>query len=192
MIPPERFLVQSRNYDGWLAARLTGVSATAVAEGATPAGFRNLIASRGQQVEVNDFMIFGSESEAEIMRFAHREFGTLPNDWLIAGEDRHHIGTPDGLAPDHMRIAEAKTGGTIPKSPPRKHRDQCQWNMHVTGAAECVYLFQHRQPTDDGWFFLALLEPLVWVIERDDDRIGELVIVADRILEATSGELQPR
>lgn len=185
MIDASRFIVQSRYRDDWLAARENGVTATMVAEAATPSGFQQLVQSWDEPAfEGNGFTDFGSWAERFIIDHAHHEYGILPNDWLIAGDDPHHLGTPDGLSLDHTLIAEAKTGGTLPKSVSRKHRDQCLWNLYVTGAERCLYLFQPRAVAYDGSFFLALIEPITFWVDRDDERIRDLQLVAERVMEA--------
>ena len=183
-------MVQSRWYEDWLAERQLGVTATAVAEAATPSGFESLVRSWSEPpFQGNGFTDFGSWAERYVMQAARCE-GILPNDWLIRGEVPWHLGTPDGLSPDHTLIGEAKTGRVMPKSPPRKHRDQCQWNMWVTGAERCLYLFQQRAVASDGSFYLVGLEPAAWWIDRDEKRIRELVEVADRVMEAKRGAVQ--
>lgn len=188
MIPASRFIVQSRDRDGWLEARSRGVTATAVAEAATPSGFQSLVASWSEPpFEGNAYTDFGTWAEPYLMRYAHDEHGILPNDWLIAGDVDWHLGTPDGLSPDHLLIGEAKTGGTVPASVPRKHRDQILWNLHITGAERCLYLFQPRAVADDGSFYLGLIEPVTFWVDRDDARIAELVSVAERVMEVRGG-----
>jgi hypothetical protein len=135
-------------------------------------------------IEDNPYMAFGRESEAEIMRYAHHEHGVLPSDWLLAAEhNRRHIATPDGLSPDHTLIAEAKTTGVDwGNKIPIKYRRQVQWQIYVTGAKRCLFLWQLRLADDHGWFFMPWLEPKhVWV-ERDPKMISELVSVADQLL----------
>ena len=189
MIPADRFIIRQTEYLGWLEARRHGVSATAVAEAATPSGFRNVVDNWGQSVEVNDYMTFGSESEAELMRHAHREHGILPSDWLIAGENPRHLATPDGLAVDHSEIAECKTTGKDWATTPIKYRRQVQWQLAITGAARCLFVWNLRVPDDNGWFYLGWIEPKTLWIERDPDMIADLTVTADRLLEATSGLL---
>lgn len=184
MIDASRFLVRSTERDRWLAAREGGVSATTVAEAATPAGFDSVVEQRRNPVDVvpNEYMMFGTESEPVLMEFAHREHGIIPSDWLIAGEHPRHLATPDGLSVDHSLIAECKTAGTIPKSIPRKHRDQMLWQMFCTGAERGLYVVNSRVPDGRGWFYLGLIEPVTFWLDRDDKRIAELVTVADRLL----------
>lgn len=195
MIPADRFVIQARYKEDWLAARLEGVTATAVAECATPSGFASHVAGWDEApFEGNDYTEFGNWAERHLLEHAHREFGILPSDWLIRGEVQWHMGTPDGLSVDHTLIAEAKTGGAIPKSVSRQHRDQCHWNMHVTGAARCLYLFQPRAVASDGSFYLGLIEPITFWVDRDESRIRELVEVARQVMEAKEahrGQLQP-
>lgn len=185
MIDASRFIARSTDRDAWLTARRNGVSATEVAAAATPSGFEFAIQRRKEYVETvpNDVMIFGTESESEIMRFAHQEHGVLPSDWLIAGEvERRHMATPDGLSPDHSLIAECKTTGKDWETIPIAYRRQVQWQLYVTGAERCLFLWQLRVPDDHGWFYMPWLEPKhVW-IERDPKMITELVGVADRLL----------
>jgi len=195
MIPASRFLVRSTDREAWLEARTRGVTATAVAESATPSGFAQHVQSWDEPpFEGNGYTDFGTWAEPYLMRYAHDEHGILPSDWLIAGEVGWHLGTPDGLSPDHTLIGEAKTGRTVPASVPRKHRDQILWNLHITGAERCLYLFQPRAVADDGSYYLGLIEPITFWVERDEDRIADLVQVAHRVMEAKEahrGELQP-
>lgn len=129
-------------------------------------------------------MVFGVEAEPVIMRYAHQEHGILPSDWLLAAEvNRLHIATPDGLSPDHALIAEVKTTGTDwGDRIPIKYRRQVQWQLHVSDAERCLFLWQLRVPDDAGWFYLGWLEPKHKWIERDPKMIEELVGVADRLL----------
>ena len=194
MIRASRFIIQARYHDEWLEARKEGVTATAVARAATPSGFAAEVASWSEPpFEGNEYTDFGAWAERHVMEHAHREYGILPSDWLIRGEVEWHMGTPDGLSLDHSLIAEAKTGGTLPVSVKREHRDQCMWNMHVTGAERCLYLFQPRAVAHDGSYYLGLIEPITFWVDRDESRIRELVQVAHRLLEAKEthrGELQ--
>lgn len=185
MIAADRFIVRSSEREAWLDARRPAVTATEVALAATPSGFAEAAEARRHptEIEANDFMKFGSESEAEIMKTAHREHGILPNDWLIQDIwERHFMSTPDGLSLDHREIAECKTGAKIPKSIPRHHRDQMFWQMSTTGAERGLYLFNQRVPDGRGWFFLGLIEPITFWLDRDDARISELIKVGYQLL----------
>lgn len=192
MIRADRFLERSTNREAWLAARRGGVTATAVAHAATPAGFAEEVENRRNpaDIEVNEYMAFGNESEPEIMRTAHREYGILPSDWLIAADGNPlHMATPDGLSLDHTEIAECKTTGdgwdgaeTNQKKLPIKYRRQVQWQLFVTGASRCLFLWQLRVP-DGDWFRFQWWEPRTAWIYPDENMISDLVQVADNLLE---------
>jgi len=192
MIDASRFLVRSSD-PRWHELRRQGVSATTVAHAATESGFRQVLEERAhpQPVADNDYMAFGRWAEPIIMETAHREYGILPSDWTIrAADNPAHVATPDGLNLEHTLIAECKTGGTVPKSIPRVHRDQMFWQMYCTDTERGLYLFNQRAVDDAGDYYLGLFEPLTFWLDRDDDRIRELKSVADKLLEAESGELQ--
>ena len=190
MIPPERFIETSENHEAWLAARAGGVTATEVARAATPAGLRDALEERRnpQPLEVNEYMQFGSDNEDWIARVLKRDFGLMPNRWLIAADGiPQHMATPDALSLDHTRIGEIKTGGkyTTDKhgelKPPIAHMRQMQFQMHCTGADLCVYAFMLRAEVG-GVFVPAWMEPLTTVVPRDDVMIAALVKVADQLL----------
>lgn len=183
MIPAERFLVQSEYRDEWLAARSTRVTATEVAEAATPAGFKTAVAKRvvGAQVEVNPMMQFGTDSEHELAMWGKEQFGVLPNSWLIEGENPAHAATPDGLTLDHVGISECKTTGTDwGLKPPLKYLRQMWWQLHVTGAQWCELIWNLRVTVNEvyqlGWF-----EPKHLRVYRDEEEIGKLIQVATRL-----------
>ena len=184
MIDANRFIARSTDVKKWQGARVKAVSATSVARAATPAGFIQEVEYRANPVPIddNEYMRFGRESEGELMRFAHDEHGVLPNDWLIAGMNKYHVATPDGLSVDHAVIAEAKTTGKDWGNPPIAYRRQVQWQLHVTGAERCLFLWNLRVPDDYGGFYLGWLDPKFLWIERDEKMISELVGVADRLL----------
>lgn len=192
LISADRFIVRSADREAWLEARRGGVSATEVAAAATPSGFAEVVENRRNPapIEDNAYMQFGREAEPEIMRFAHNEFGLLPQDWLIADEtDRRFFATPDGISVSHHEIAEAKTTGdpwegaeTNQNKIPIKYRRQVQWQLMCTNATRCLFLWQLREPDNHGWFYMPWLEPRhVW-ITPDPKMISELVSTAGRLL----------
>lgn len=194
MITADRFLAaKHESEENWLAARRAGVTATAVAEVAARRDRAAAIDAwlNPQPFEQNDYMRFGTQAEPEIMRHAHTEFGILPVDWVIAAEaNRSHRATPDGLSLDHTMIAECKAPGdpwdaalTKPTGIPIRYRRQVQFQLHVTGAQRCLFLWNQRVP-DGPWFRLAWFEPRTVWIDRDEEMQAELVAVADEMLAA--------
>lgn len=186
MISIDRFIAPSSAPEEWHAARKEGVTATTVGKAATPGGFKDVINAieNPQPFEDNDYMRFGREQEIPIMLEVKRQYGVLPNDWLIAAEDLDwHLATPDGLSLDHSRIAEVKTTGRdfgTFKGIPIHYRRQVQWQLHVTGAHECVFAWMLRVPSG-GYFQPGWLEPKFLVIERDEAEIAKLIEVAHNL-----------
>lgn len=188
MIPAEYFLERFTEYDRWLAARASGVTATAVAMAAVPSSFEEAV--NPPLVEPNDFMKFGTDSEAELMRHAHRKHGILPSDWVIRGNNPRHLATPDGLSLDHRFIAECKTTGDgwdgaekNQKKLPIKYRRQVQFQLYVTDAERCLFVWNLRAKDENGGFYLGWVEPKTVWIDRDEEMIADLVKAADRVLE---------
>ena len=177
--------------DEWYKARQFGVSATTVAKAASgPAGFdaelTHALFPEDNVVEDNAYMRFGRDWENWIVENLPTEYGIKPNDWLICGEgqNRWHLATPDGLNKDWSIIAEVKTTGKdwANGKPPIQYRRQVQWQLHVTGAQQCVFAWLLRAEADNGDFVPAWLEPKHIIIERDEDMIADLIDVANRFI----------
>lgn len=191
MITADRFLAsRGQNEAAWFAARRRGATATAVAEVAAKKNRALAIDMwlREEHFEPNDYMQFGTLSEPAIMRYAHTEHGILPVDWVIAGQNPRHLATPDGLSLDHRFIAECKTTGDgwdgaerNQVKIPIRYRRQVQWQLHVTGAESCLFLWQLRVPDGDGWFRFGWFEPRTVWIDRDEAMISALVEAADEM-----------
>jgi predicted phage-related endonuclease len=192
MIPRERFLAsKSEDETAWLEARRGGVTATEVSTAATPAGFRDALEQRRNPtpVEVNAYMAFGLLWEDWIADKVVRDYQIYPNDWLIAGEDRRHLATPDGLSKNHEIIGEYKTTGkdweTV-ENLPIKYRRQVQWQLHVTGADMCIVAWLLRVE-EDGGFVPGWWKPKFGILHRDQEMIDKLVDVAGRLIGESDG-----
>lgn len=191
-ITTNRFLAnKADDYEGWVAARRTGVTATQVANASTPAGFERAAADFILEYREpdNPYMVFGRDYEEFIADWVEAEFGVLPNEWLIAGENPKHLATPDGLSADHKRIGEYKTTGkdweTVERLPLRYVR-QIQWQLHVTGANDCVVAWLLREERD-GEFIPGWMKPKSGIIKRDPEMIEGLIATADRLWHFVNG-----
>lgn len=188
MITADRFVAnKSLDFDGWVAARQSGVTATEVANAATPAGFRNTLEALAEPEEIvdNPYLKFGRDTEIPVMLWLKDRYGLMPNEWLIRGEANDlELATPDGLSLDHNVIAEVKTTGKDWPAPPIRYRRQVQWQLLVTGAEYCQFAWMLRVEANDGSFQPGWIEPKVLLIERDENMIAELQSVADRLWQA--------
>lgn len=188
MISPDRFLAQSNTPD-WYRIRETGVTATMAAKAATPAGMQQLVDEIWQgKEEVPDtpYMKFGRDQEEAIVAEL-AAFGIAHNDWLIAAEGAGNawkMATPDGLNADHTLIAEVKTTGKDwlnTGSLPIQYRRQVQWQLHVTGAEQCIFAYMLRAENSSGLLVPAWLDPKIVVIERDKTMIASLIQTAQEL-----------
>lgn len=185
MITPERFIVRSTDRDAWLAARDEGVTATMVAQAATPAGFDRVVRSivNPEPVEVNAAMAWGSMREPFIAEVVRNKFFIDSNDWLIRkgehADERWMMATPDGLSRDHSVIGEYKTSGKPLDVIPALYVRQIQWQLWVTGAETCVFAYELRLDGPDG--YMPGLDVVTQVVERDEKMIADLVEVAKRV-----------
>lgn len=186
----QRMVARSQT-DEWYKARQYGVSATTVAKAASgPAGYdaelKNALFPEDNEVVDNAYMKFGRDWEQWIVENLPGGFEIKHNDWLIRGDDdyRWHLATPDGLNADWSVIAEVKTTGKDWEGSaiPIQYRRQVQWQMHVTGAKQCIFGWLLRATADNGDFVPAWLEPKWVVIFRDDEMIEQLIEVAQRFI----------
>jgi hypothetical protein len=186
VIPAERFVAnKADDFDGWLKARRSGVTATQVANASTPAGFERAAAEflTDWREPDNAYMTFGRDWEGHIAEYVQAEYNVDPNEWLIQGENPTHYCTPDGLSADHKVIGEYKTTGkdweTVERLPLR-YRRQVQWQLHVTGAEFCVVAWLLRSEVD-GVMVPAWFTPNCGIVTRDEEMIAELVETADKL-----------
>jgi hypothetical protein len=195
MLGAER-LIASKALDeaGWLLAREGKITATLISNASTPKGMEeSLLQLRGEAPVVldNSYMEFGRRMEPYISLWVKDTYGVIPNEWLVAHESRpEFVATPDGIDWYKPVISEVKTTGTDWgewKKVPIKYRRQVQWQMFVTNAERCVFAWLLREDRD-GVFQSPWLEPKAVIVERDDEMIKALSVVADTLLKEIKEE----
>lgn len=192
MLGAEQFVAsKSLDESEWLRARRTGVTATQVAKGATPSGRKEVLASYWSDFDIVDTpqMAFGRDSEPWLAMWTKEHYEVMPNDWLIrAAHNPLALATPDGLSLDHSVISEIKTTGkdwgSVEKIP-IAYKRQVQWQLYVTGAEYCVFVWLLRAE-HDGLMVPAWYEPKSDCIYRDEQMIEELTIAADELWQELS------
>ena len=193
MIQANRFVANKAiDFQRWIWAREFGVTATQVANSATPSGFQRMVTELRdpQPIEDNGYMRFGREQEGPISLWVKSEFDIMPNEWLICHEEfRKHLATPDGLSLEHNLIAEIKTTGKdwADTAIPIQYRRQVQWQLYVTGADRCLFAWMVRADID-GEFVPAWFEPKWLWMDRDKEMIEDLSLVADRLWAEVKGD----
>lgn len=182
MLTADRFIIQAEQKPQWLAARARMVTATMVAEAATPSGFEQVVLKHrtGSSFDPNEMMQFGTDSEHELAMWGKDQFGVLPNSWLIAASNPAWGATPDGLTLDHAGLSECKTTGTDWTTPPIKYRRQVQWQLDVCDAEWCELIWNTRVIVN-GEYRLGWFEPKHLRFFRDEAMIADLRDVANRL-----------
>lgn len=195
--------VVDKNFDEdlWLEERRKGVTATEIAKLAKgqPAARRDILAEKvsGERSFFgNKYTAWGLEREAYLSSVLEVEHGFEASDVLFYAEgNSRHLATPDAILMDEegLAVAEIKTskhdldpeGTYFAKT---TYMDQMQWQMYVAGSEckECLFLWELH---DDIWntdeFGVErpgeLFHDWVW-IPRNDERIAELIVLADEFL----------
>lgn len=170
----------------WFQARQHGVSATAVANASTAAGFQEEVAKavwpEDNIIQDNEYMKFGRDWEDWMIDNLPSEYGFTGNQWLFhAPEQKWHLATPDGINADGSIIAEVKTTGKDWNTVPARYVRQIQWQIYVTEAESCLLGWLLRSQTDAGEMVPAWYQPKTLLIERDDVIIAELKAVAKQL-----------
>jgi len=187
VIDANRFVI-SKDMDEswWLQARRDGVTATQVSRADAGEGsFRKAVEDYEQDwIETdNPFMKFGRDWEPIIALQIKRSHGIMPNSWLIRHVDQpRHLATPDGLSIDHETISEIKTTGKDwgDGKIPIQCRRQVQWQLHVTGARQCVFAWMQRVG-EPGNFAPAWFDAKVMMMDRDEQMINKLIATANKL-----------
>lgn len=177
--------------EAWLAERREGITATEVAKLAKSPGFEaelRRIKAGEETFSGNRHTAWGVAREPVIAEHA-RGFGLEPEHRVFhAREDSRHLASPDALGEDfdgRLFIGELKTSAhdLDPSGDyywSTTYAEQMQWQMYVTGADRCLLVWEQH----DGHWPEPYTFPVrsSWV-DRDEQRILELIELADRFLE---------
>ena len=116
--------------------------------------------------------------------------------WLIHNDnlciqdaDPRWRATPDMLGESPNMVCQIKTAlwdgeKWTPFTIGQRYGDQVQWEMHVTGAPTALLAVEYYDELDSGGFVphFLLEPPHVIEISRDDERITELVAIAEQFI----------
>lgn len=195
-----RALASSAEREPWLRARAGGITATEVRD--LRAGNMNAraLADKKRSMDFEDLshvrhIAHGNNREPVIAEWIAQRFNIQPNDYLFAGLlNSRHLATPDGAGinfDEHLLISEIKTS-KYNLDPAGDHFGktgyfyQMQWQMYVTGAKRCLFVWEQHDDDWSEWPERApepvFAEPqFVW-IDRDEREIERLIKVADGFL----------
>ncbi|MGO2818948.1 MAG: YqaJ viral recombinase family protein [Brevibacterium aurantiacum] len=190
------YITSSDDRETWLAARREGVTATeaaALASGGTST-WSNLRADKAGATTPwtgNQFTEWGNAREPDIAASVSSMYPHLKhNTYLVASnDDPRFMCTPDMIGDDGKTLCQIKTSlwkgdkwafGDIPQ----RYIDQCQFEMFVTNTDVNLLAVEFYDELDTGGFVPHdwSADPHIIAIERDDDRIAELVAIAEQFL----------
>jgi hypothetical protein len=176
--------VSSQDPDAWMRARAEGITATDARrlvrlDGRPKVGKQRMPHEKLQQqasgISIESgfqsaAMLDGVEREPLVAELLGCQFGVQHNRYLVRGADPRHLATPDGFGDDF--VVEIKSSCRPFDEVLRMHRDQVQWQLHVTRARRAMFAVEDRETRETSYAWVA----------RDETRIGELVIHANDVL----------
>lgn len=137
----------------------------------------------------NEFTVWGHEREPQIAASVTALYPQLAHNsrLVIQDADPRWRATPDMIATIGSLLCQIKTalwkGSKWERSDvPKSYVDQMQWEMFVTDTDVNLLAVEFYDEIEPGVFVPHFLfeDPHVIAIERDDDRIAELVAIAEQ------------
>lgn len=190
------YITSSDDREAWLAARREGITATDLANLASggPAVWASLRADKageGRAWSGNEYTEWGNSREEVIAAAVRSLYPHLEhNTYVVASDDDpRFMCTPDMIGAGGSTLCQIKTAlwkgerWTI-DDVPKRYYDQCQAEMNVTGATLNLLAVEYYDRLEDGVFVPTFLfeDPHIIPIERDDERIAELVGIAEQFV----------
>lgn len=140
----------------------------------------------------NEYTVWGHARESDIAASVTALYPQLSHNsrLVIQDADPRWRATPDMIGEGGHLLCQIKTAlwrgekwtrGDVPKS----YVDQMLWELHITGATVNLLAVEFYDELDTGGFVPHFLfeDPHIIAIERDDERIAELVAIAEQFLD---------
>jgi hypothetical protein len=180
----ERIVADQTDRLGWLKARARGVTATDVARLSSAHAVRVLAIEKllGTGFSGNAYTAHGRLREPEIAAWARRVYGMRPSTALFHADGQPlHLATPDGVRERDgvVELCEIKTTSSAWRRIPRHYLRQVWWQQYVLGAERTLVVWEQHDA-----FVPVGSEPEVRWVDRDEDEIHRLVVLADQLLAA--------
>jgi hypothetical protein len=179
-----RVVADSRDRPAWQQHRTGRIGGSDAAGFAKEESVASYVKTKlSSDFQGNAYTRHGNDREARMLRQYHLQQNTL---MFRARDNDRHVATPDGVLVSgldgHVIIAEAKTTTKPFTKVPLGYARQVLWNMYVTGATECLFLWELHQG-----FIAVQAEPESLVIRLTDytpDELPKLIRIADSVIEA--------
>jgi hypothetical protein len=173
----KRFVADSTNKDVWLDARMSGVTASDVANFVEDANVSALVYKKlNNTFKGNKWTDWGLEREEPILE----QVGFPPNKGLFKSLDEpRFMATPDGFKyiDGELWLCQVKTTSKPWDVIPENYIRQCQWEMYIMGAAYNLLVWEQHQD-----FIPVNLEPMQKVLKRDNEEIERLIKIGYEFL----------
>jgi hypothetical protein len=175
-----RGLADSRDRVEWAKARAPRIGASDAAGFAKLESTSRYVASKlFNPFEGNFYTRHGNEREPVMLA----AYGLEQNFTLFrSAENDLHVATPDSIklgVDGAILLAQAKTSvKPLWKIPPAYQR-QMWWEHYVMGTDRTLFIWEEHkdgQPVE--------MEPRAQLFYRNDEKIAELIVIANRVLEA--------
>lgn len=203
------YSVDSTDEEAWHAARahtddgqtvVTASEVAMLANGGTSvwANLRAEKAGAKSRWTGNEYTVWGHQREPDIAASVTALYPQLSHNsrLVIQDADPRWRATPDMIGEGGHLLCQIKTalwkGSKWDRSHvPKSYVDQMQWEMFVTNTDVNLLAVEFYDELDTGGFVPHFLfdDPHVIAIERDDERIAELVAIAEQFL--AMGEPDP-
>ena len=179
----DRVVAKSEDRVAWIRARSRGVTATDAARFSSERAVHAVAQDKllGSGFSGNAFTDHGRAREPEIARWVHATHRIPPSSTLFhADGETRHLATPDGVAVHDgtVVLSEIKTTGHAWRSIPRSYLRQVWWQQYVLGAERTLVVWEQHEN-----FVPVAAEPRSQWVERDDNQIHQLVVLASRLLD---------
>jgi hypothetical protein len=167
----------------WHQIRSTVVTATDLSRLANggPATWNAIKAEKAghRTFQGNQYTDHGIAREPVIARWAAAELALTRNtNFLISTQDERFGATPDLINMDDSLVGDIKTAkAPVWDAPPQKYIDQLQMQMYTVGAQGAYLIVEFHED-----FIPTEMEPTVYVVDRDEDRIAELIEIGEQFI----------
>ena len=183
-------VASSDDWDEWLRTRSRSVTATDIARLASggPAVWATIRAEKQghRSFHGNKYTEWGKAREPIIAAWAEPALNMLHNTTFYVRDGTNIGATPDLITRDDSLVGDIKTA-KLPESgewtlPPQKYIDQCLIQMYVMGAEGAALVVEFHED-----FRPTSLEPRVYWVDYNQDRIDYLLDLAEQFVEEGPG-----
>lgn len=172
-----RKVADSSQHDVWMEARMSGVTASDVANFEEGIDLAKLVYKKlNNTFKGNQWTDWGLEREPHILEWAGYPQNTILFKSL---ENPRFMATPDGykMKDGKLSLCQVKTTSKGWNEIPANYTRQIQWEMFVMGASENFLVWEQHLG-----FVPISLEPESRLVERDDKEIERLATLAGEFL----------